>query len=93
VTCGEECKISIMSIQEREREGVRILVTHFFNVEEAATHTDVSFTDILDAIDDCCSDSPGNTIIVRLSNSSNSRDVSLDKVMLRKIYRERGFYC
>jgi hypothetical protein len=65
--------------------GGGLLIADLFNVEEAAAHADIRFADVLYAIDDCGTDSSGDTIIIRFADPSDRRDVGLDKVMLSQV--------
>ena len=70
----------------RNSTGGGLLIPDLFDMEEAAADTDIGFTNVFDAVDDCGSDGPSNTIIIHLANASNRRDIRLDKVMLSEIY-------
>jgi hypothetical protein len=62
-----------------------VLVTDFLDVEETTTDAHVRVTDIFNTVDDRCSYSTSDTIVIGFPNSSNRRHIRLDKVMLGKI--------
>lgn len=62
-----------------------VLVANLLDLEEAALRADVGLLDVLDAVDDGGARGAGDAVVVRLSDATESRDVGLDEVMLRKI--------
>lgn len=62
-----------------------ILVTNFLNIEETTFCSDIGLPKIFQTVDDGGPDSASDAIVVRLTDTTDCRDIRLEQEMLRVI--------
>lgn len=70
-----------------------VLVTYLLNIEETAFGADVGFTKVLQPVHDRCTHCSGYPVVVRLANTTNSRDISFEEEMLRVVCEAYEIRC
>jgi len=65
-----------------------VLVSHFFNVEQATSNANIGLPKIFDSVDDGGANSECDTVVIGLTDTSDSGDVGPLKDMLSRIYNK-----
>lgn len=62
-----------------------VFISDLLNLEQTALGANVGFLDIIHAVDDRCASGSGNTVVVRLSHTTESCNVGSGKEVLSKV--------
>lgn len=62
-----------------------ILITNFLNLEETTASSNIRLCDIIDTVDNSGASRTSDTIVVSLSDTTKSSNVTLEKVVLSEI--------
>lgn len=79
----ENCaSLGVLALPEESE----VFVTNLLDLEETAPSSHVGFLDIVHTVDNRCTRSSGDTVVVRLPHSAERCDVGLHQKVLCEIY-------